>query len=92
MVHRLAQAFFRTQVNGRVGPEKFYGFLEEMHAKHYTATFEYLDVEHQHVELFDFSQSTFRFIAFTSTSDLTLVCCDVEGGEDGFIHPNSHVI
>jgi len=80
LLDRLALAFFRTQVNGRVGPANFRQFLEEMSASHFTATFEYLDVRHQHVELFPFSQSTFRFIAFTSTSDVSLLCCDVEAG------------
>jgi hypothetical protein len=77
---RLARAFFETQVNGRVGEERFHKLLEEMSAKHYTATFEYLDVTHQHVELFTFPRSTFRFIAFTSTQDVSLLCCDIEAG------------
>jgi hypothetical protein len=32
------------------------------------------------VELFAFPRSTFRFIAFTSTSDVSLLCCDIEAG------------
>lgn len=76
----LARAFFETQVSGRVGEAKFREFLATMSAKHYTATFEYLDVGHQHVELFAFPRSTFRFIAFTSTSDVSLLCCDIEAG------------
>eukprot|EP01111_Echinosteliopsis_oligospora_P016486 TRINITY_DN6874_c0_g1_i1.p1 TRINITY_DN6874_c0_g1~~TRINITY_DN6874_c0_g1_i1.p1 ORF type:complete len:474 (-),score=109.21 TRINITY_DN6874_c0_g1_i1:21-1442(-) len=45
-----------------------------------TATFEFLQVEHQHVELFDFKESKFRFLAFTYNSRPQEVCMDVAEG------------
>ena len=45
-----------------------------------TATFEFLQVEHQHIELFDFPTSKFRFIAFTFNDKLRELCFDLERG------------
>jgi hypothetical protein len=46
----------------------------------FTATFEFLHVEHQHIELFDFPHSKFRFIAFTFNDKLRELSFDLEKG------------
>jgi len=51
-------------------------FVNTLITKNYTATFELLNVENQHVELYPFKQSQPRFIAFTSNTELTRLCVD----------------
>jgi hypothetical protein len=45
---------------------------------HLTATFEFLQVDHQHIELFDFKDSKFRFIAFTHNDNFHELCEDIQ--------------
>lgn len=52
-----------------------------------TATYEFLQVEHQHIELFDFEQSKFRFIAFTCHTKPSDLCYDIAKG----IYPTTFV-
>jgi len=55
-------------------------FIRYMLKNNLTATFEFLQVEHQHIEVFDFSASKFRFIAFTSHEQAAELCFDIVKG------------
>lgn len=61
-------------------PEKKNEFINYMLKENFTATFEFLQVEHQHIELFDFPASKFRFIAFTFNDRLRELSYDLEKG------------
>jgi len=51
-------------------------FMDYMNEHHLSATFEFLQLDNQHVELFDFDENKFRFIAFTSLKNLETLCAD----------------
>lgn len=55
-------------------PSGINGLMEYMWKQKITATMEFLQVEHQHVEKFDFDKSQFRFITFTSNVHLEQMC------------------
>ncbi len=46
-----------------------------------TATFEFLQVDFQHIELFDFPSSKFRFIAFTRKEFSPEICVNIASGK-----------
>jgi hypothetical protein len=49
-------------------------FLDFMEENEYSSTFEFLNIEYQHVEFFDFEQNKYRFITFSSCKNLTQIC------------------
>ncbi|KAL0483787.1 ATP synthase subunit atpF [Acrasis kona] len=51
-------------------------FIDHMVTNNLCANFEFLNVDYQHVELFDFTQSKYRFISFSSLVNLEKVSSD----------------
>ncbi len=79
LAKEIAQCFFSSlKSNEKVSEHSWQIFLQHMVDNSYTATFEFLQVEHQHVELFDFKDSKFKFITFTSNKDLLSMTTDVK--------------
>ena len=50
--------------------DKIQKFLDHLEKNDLSCCFEFLNVEYQHVEFFDFKDSKYRFITFTSNKDL----------------------
>lgn len=76
----LIGACFIKTLETEFTPEKKNSFVKYMLTNQLTATYEFLQVEYQHIELFDFPVSKFRFIAFTFNSKLQELCFDLEEG------------
>ncbi len=81
LAKQIAHCFFDyLKRNEKVSEHSWHQFTQHMIDHSYTATFEFLQVEHQHVELFDFDKPKFKFIAFTSNKDLLSLSTDVQDG------------
>jgi hypothetical protein len=63
----------RVMNNNDTNMQKFMDYMEE---KDVCACFEFLNVDYQHVEVFDFEKSKYRFITFTSNKNLQQLCTD----------------
>jgi len=76
MVAKQVAKTMLTFIQEKLDPSKWQQFMDYMHKNALNATFEFLNVQNQHVEMFDFEESKFKFIAFTSLEQLDKLCAD----------------
>jgi hypothetical protein len=68
MVARLVAKSMLEYINS-LDQKAFDKFLDYMNDHQLTATLEFLQIDNQHIEFFDFDKSRFRFIAFTTNKN-----------------------